>query len=155
QKFTSRQEVATVMLQHTSLSNDQKGTELWSYVLRCLNELTQDGLSDEEDGSEGDEEVKLVADLDFRHPDLRLLFQKVDNTRLSHPDIFVLAGQRKIKRVLGSRIVVCKPPPDLSLVFFRPEYLGARPISEADVEGKEWPVSRFIDFLLFIYHFLI
>ncbi|KIK53115.1 hypothetical protein GYMLUDRAFT_63880 [Collybiopsis luxurians FD-317 M1] len=80
QKFTSRQEVASIMLQLARSSNDQKGIEVWSYILLCLAELTQDGLSDEEDDLEGNEQIRLVADLDFRHPDLHLLFQKVDHT---------------------------------------------------------------------------
>ena len=73
---------------------------------------------------------------------LRLLFQKVDNTRQEHPDIFHMAGRRRMRRVLDSQTVARKPPPNLSPVFFRPEYLEAKQVSEVNLGKEERPVSR-------------
>ncbi|KAK7019362.1 hypothetical protein VNI00_018106 [Paramarasmius palmivorus] len=124
-KLQYRMQIAATMQKYSREANDEKMQDLWAFVLRSLSQLNADGMSDEEEGIECDEQVTFVHDLDFRHPDFRRLFEKVDDTRSLEKDIFNQSGRHRRRRVAIHRLSERKPPPALSPTFYRPSYLLA------------------------------
>ncbi|KAE9389252.1 hypothetical protein BT96DRAFT_835148 [Gymnopus androsaceus JB14] len=146
QKFTTRRQIASVMLETALSANDRDGVELWSFVLRCVTQLTEDGMSEEEDTVEGDEPVKAVLGIDFRHLAVRDLMQMVDDTRTGDSlGPFVRAGRRRIRRVNHPSVVKRKPKAGISPSFYRPEYLAQMRqgvVPAVAVGEQDWPISR-------------
>ncbi|EEB90150.1 hypothetical protein MPER_11682 [Moniliophthora perniciosa FA553] len=148
-KYQTRLRIAATMHQVCRESNNEDGQHYWSFVLRSLAALTPGGMSDEEDGEDGEdgERVKLVHEIDFRHPGFRQLFETVDNTRNSEPALFKQAGRKRMRRVPSGIVVERSPPSGLATAHFRPEFLdamkrGSRPMIE--IGEEDYPVSRLV-----------
>lgn len=111
------------MIEACEQKGDDQGLKFWRDVLSAVDILTVDGMSDEEDGIDGDEQVRYVKDLDFRHPDFRTLLKKVDKTRTTETTIFTRIGRKSLRRVYVSQTTSRSPPSGLPSSFYRPEYL--------------------------------
>lgn len=111
------------MIQVCEETGEIQRAQFWREVLECVEILTVDGMSDEEDGTEGDESVRLVKDLDYRHPDFRKLFKKVDNVRTKNSSIFKNTGRKRIRRVYVSEMTSRPPPTNIPSSFCCQEYL--------------------------------
>lgn len=111
------------MIEICEKKGDIKGLKFWYDVLEALDVLGVGCMSNEEEGNEGDEQVRHVKDLDFRHPDFRALFKKVDSTRSRETSIFNKKGRRRIRRVYVSEIVSRQPPSGLPSSYYQPAYL--------------------------------
>ncbi|KAJ3970635.1 hypothetical protein EV361DRAFT_801685, partial [Lentinula raphanica] len=124
QKFERRISIATIMAETSQDRGDAQRATFWSDVILSLNLLTVDGMSDEEDSVDsGNQSIRIVKDLDFRHPDFRLLFQRVDQTRTAEPMIFGKAGRKRTGRRYSSQVIEHADPPCLPRSFYRPQYL--------------------------------
>lgn len=126
--------------------NDEDAIELWSYVLRCVAQLTGSGMSEEEDAFDGDEPVKAVLDIDFRHPALRDLLQMVDDSRMTDPlGPFVRTGRARIRRVHHAKAVQREPVAGISPSFYKPEYLARMKqgtVPAVALGDEDWPISK-------------
>lgn len=125
QKFARRQAIASVMIEVCDEKGNVQGTQFWRDVLEAIDILTAGGMSDEEDGADGNESVKLVKDMDYRHPDFRKLFKEVDNVRTKNPSIFRNAGRKRMRRVYVSETTSRPPPPNVPSSYYRQEYLDS------------------------------
>ncbi|KAE9385235.1 hypothetical protein BT96DRAFT_840966 [Gymnopus androsaceus JB14] len=147
-KYQRRLKIAGAMLDVSRTNDDQSGIEFWSFVLRAVTGLTSDGMSDEENGDgDGDETARRVLDIDFRHPDFRELFKKVDNVRKSHPRIFNQAGAKYKRRLHVDTMSQRQPPPHLPKSFYRPEYLSKISngnVPEVTFGTAEYALSRYL-----------
>lgn len=104
---------------------DAQGAQFWRDVLEAIVVLTVGGMSDEEDGTDGNERVRLVKDMDYRHPDFGELFKHVDNVRIKNTSIFRNVGRKRIRRVYVSEMTSRPPPPNIPSSYYRPEYLDS------------------------------
>jgi hypothetical protein len=111
------------MIEACEQKGDKQGLKFWRDILVALDILTIDGMSDEEDGIDMDEQVRYVKDLDFRHPDFRTLFKKVDKTRTTETTIFTKTGRKSLRRVYVPQTTSRSPPSELPSSFYRPKYL--------------------------------
>ncbi|THU92393.1 hypothetical protein K435DRAFT_862495 [Dendrothele bispora CBS 962.96] len=124
QKFTRRQQICTIMVEAALEEGDEGKAKLWADVLQCMQVLTADGMSEEENGEEDGELVRYVYELDFRHPEFQSLFNFVDRMRESQKTVFNTTGRKRFRKV--QRIDICparKPPADLPPSYYKPEYL--------------------------------
>lgn len=100
--------------------NERSSEEFWSYVLRILNILKHDGMSDEEDTEQvvrrgevqGVETVKAVLVLKFRNPYFRGLFELVDKTKGLESMVFNRAGKMPMKRIRVNAMSAHRQPPE-------------------------------------------
>ncbi|KAE9384184.1 hypothetical protein BT96DRAFT_801948, partial [Gymnopus androsaceus JB14] len=125
QKFERRQAIASVMIEVHEKKGDMQGFQFWREVLESIDILTIGGMSDDEEGTEENETVRLVKDLDFRHPDFRNLFRKVDNVRTRNPSIFRNSGRKRMRRVYVPEMTSHQPPPNMPSSYYRQEYLDS------------------------------
>ncbi|THV01479.1 hypothetical protein K435DRAFT_655203, partial [Dendrothele bispora CBS 962.96] len=123
QKFQSRREIASTMVEHSQDNGDEEGLSFWKATLDAISMLKSDGMSDEDSDHEGQEKVKVVRDLKFRHTDFKALFQHVDSTPRVMKRLFNQSGKKRLRRVFSSEISDRSPPPNLPSTFYRPEYL--------------------------------
>jgi hypothetical protein len=122
----------------------EQGVTFWSYVTDTLNHLGVHGMSDEEDaklnvslGEEGvmvQQHVRLVLDLDWRHPSFRKLFELIDKTKGIEDLIFSQVGNARLPRHRVAKVSNRSPPKNLPRGFFRDNFF----------DGKEdWEVESF------------
>lgn len=123
QKWDQRRAIASVMIQVCEEKGEIQRAQFWREVLESVEILTVDGMSDEEDGTEGDESVRLVKVLDYRHPDFRKLFKKVDDVRMKDSSIFRNTGRKRLRRVYVSEITSRPPPTNIPSSYCCQEYL--------------------------------
>ncbi|KAK7029490.1 hypothetical protein VNI00_014523 [Paramarasmius palmivorus] len=132
-KFQFRMETAATMLAFSREDDNEEDQDLWAFVLRAVAGLRPDGMSDEEEGIDGEETISYVHNIDFRHPDFRLLFDEVDRTRLIEKDAFVQAGRKRRRRVATSHVLHRPPPPGLAPSYYNPTYLEAMRRGDKDM----------------------
>ncbi|KAK7438098.1 hypothetical protein VKT23_018264 [Stygiomarasmius scandens] len=123
QKFTTRQQICSIMLGHSQKIDKAEDVDFWTATLDAVNLLQADGMSDEETVHEGEEQVKVVKRVAFRHPDFTSLFCHVDSTPKGMKSLFDQRGRKPLRRVLSSESSQRLPPPDLPSTFYQPEYL--------------------------------
>ncbi|THU94036.1 hypothetical protein K435DRAFT_669156, partial [Dendrothele bispora CBS 962.96] len=121
-KLKRRMQICSIMMEKNEARNDEKELLFWAGMLVATEKLGKEGMSSEDEGFSGQEKVKLVKDLDFRHPEFRVLFEFLDKLRPSNP-FFNQAGRKAIPRVLCDTISKREPPSNLPPAFYRPEYL--------------------------------
>ncbi|KAK7017900.1 hypothetical protein VNI00_018543, partial [Paramarasmius palmivorus] len=146
-KYHRRLDLAVIMQSISRENQDIKGMKYWAYVIRSICHLTEEGMSDEEEGIEDDEEIVFVHQIDFRHPDFRSLFDDVDNTRYNRPDIFDQRGRKRRRRVISQRIVEREPPSNLPPTYLRTTYLDAIHNGErrtVQLGDYDYPASEFL-----------
>ncbi|KAK7434700.1 hypothetical protein VKT23_020064 [Stygiomarasmius scandens] len=124
EKFDRRQQTCSAMMDFAHKQGDVKDLAFWASLLTCTEVLTVNGMSDEEDGIDAGEVIKLVSELDFRHPDFHPIFSLIDSTRESEDEIFTSVGRKRMRRIYtgvtnSDRI----PPENLPPSYYRPEYL--------------------------------
>ncbi|KAJ3781481.1 hypothetical protein GGU11DRAFT_749141 [Lentinula aff. detonsa] len=124
-KFERRQAIASVMIEVHEKKGDVQGLQFWREVLEAVDILTIGGMSDEEEVTEENERVRLVKDLDFRHPDFHELFRRVDNVRTRNPSIFRNIGRKRMRRVYVPEMTSRQPPPNMPSSYYRQEYLDS------------------------------
>ncbi|THU76150.1 hypothetical protein K435DRAFT_617596, partial [Dendrothele bispora CBS 962.96] len=123
-KFVRRQELCSVMMNVAIQEGDTERLQFWTEVLQCTQILTADGMSDEEDGEKDGEPVRYVHELDFRHPDLQILFGYLDNIRETENMIFNTVGRKRLCRIHSGLVQSeCAPPVDLPPAYYKPSYL--------------------------------
>ncbi|KAK7459474.1 hypothetical protein VKT23_009457 [Stygiomarasmius scandens] len=124
QKFITRQQISSTMRAHFEKAGDDKELGFWTATLTVINNLQADGMSDEETGYEGEEQIKVVKKLPFRHPDLASLLQHVDSTPKMMKKLFDQGGRKRVRRVFSNETSQRSPPPNLPSTFYRQEYLA-------------------------------
>ncbi|THV00405.1 hypothetical protein K435DRAFT_657286, partial [Dendrothele bispora CBS 962.96] len=122
-KFTNCQKIASIMSEHSRKIDDRKGFGFWNTTLNTVNILQADGMSDEETDYEAEEQVKVVKQMVFRHPDLTSLFRHVDSTPRTMKSLFDQGGRKRSRRILSDKPSQRLPPPNLPSTFYQPEYL--------------------------------
>lgn len=113
------------MIEVCEEKGDIQRAQFWRDVLEAIEVLTVGGMSDEEDGVEGNESVRLVKDVDYRHPDFRKLFRKVDDVRTKNTSIFKNVGRKRMRRVYVPEMTSRPPPPNMPPSYYRQEYLDS------------------------------
>jgi hypothetical protein len=118
-------DIATTM--HAKCREDGEHDEqiFWGFISRSVDEMTAAGMSDEEDGWDGEERVKLVHGIDFRRLEFRQLFEEVDETPSKQPLVFIQSGRRRMRRKESGKVIKRQPPPGVAPGSYRPEYLDA------------------------------
>ncbi|KAJ3722846.1 hypothetical protein C8R42DRAFT_731606 [Lentinula raphanica] len=147
-KYQNRLKTAAVMLEVAQQVQDDEMETFWSYVEEAVGILGERGMSDEEDGEEDviidgvstKQDVKLVKILWFRHQSFRSLFEKVDQTPKTEPQIFTQQGRYQLKRVRSNIIDNREPPPGYPKQIFHGEYLqNLLPHQLQDLKFKKMP----------------
>ncbi|KAK7442266.1 hypothetical protein VKT23_016237 [Stygiomarasmius scandens] len=157
-KYHVRASVATIMIQVCRERNDKEGEKMWQYVLRCLEKLKHDGMSDEEDGMleatvNGQKTItraRKVLQLPWRHKSFRGLFEMVDGVRGAEVSIFSQQGRSPLQRIhvdtsSSHRI----PPKHLPGSFFNPDYIKEASkfpyqLSDLRISKKHFPIYETI-----------
>ncbi|KAF9044495.1 hypothetical protein BDP27DRAFT_1244113, partial [Rhodocollybia butyracea] len=113
--------------------NDKDSLQFWEYSLRLTKHLGDGGMSEDEDSFEavnidGRTEkvrVKVIKDLDFRHPSIAAHYEQVDATPQHGVEDLIFSARRRprIERIRVSDITVRSPPEGLSALVYRPGYL--------------------------------
>ncbi|KAJ3759303.1 hypothetical protein EV360DRAFT_82246 [Lentinula raphanica] len=140
-KLTRRQRIAAMEQQSCRQKGDLEGYECWSFILNAVTTFQTDGMSDEEDGEEDGEKVKLVLDVGFRRSEFRSLFRSVDNR-----DIAKGQGGRRLRR----RVEVLKPverlaPRNIPPFFLNPGFRGQNNALPQDTDKLEADLVKTID----------
>ncbi|KAI5896178.1 uncharacterized protein SCHCODRAFT_02492533 [Schizophyllum commune H4-8] len=107
-------------------ANAKDQTMWWAEACAALHLLTEDGMSDEEDGYDGDEQVRVVQDIRYRSLRLRNFLATVDEARIAEKLIFPMIGRSRRRRVYVSSMVDREPPRGLPLAFYKGEFLRER-----------------------------
>ncbi|KAK7459453.1 hypothetical protein VKT23_009434 [Stygiomarasmius scandens] len=94
QKLTVHQQIASSMKTHFEKIGKEKDLGFWTATLSAVNKLQADGMSDEETGYEGKEQVKVVKELAFCHPDFTPLLQHVDSIPRTMKSLFDQGGRK-------------------------------------------------------------
>ncbi|KAL1749739.1 hypothetical protein FB107DRAFT_225010 [Schizophyllum commune] len=118
----------------------------WRDAYVAVQLLGVDGMSDEEDGYDGDEEIRLVHDITFRHPRLRRFLTTVDGARLLETVVTPTNGRRRRRRVYIGDLRDRDPPAGLPSVFYRDGYLARKTPSEVhrlQVNGEQYSWNIF------------
>ncbi|KAL0569286.1 hypothetical protein V5O48_012688 [Marasmius crinis-equi] len=113
-KWDRRMHTSIVMTKKSRERGDEEALAAWHYIGRATHEMGPAGMSDEEDGEEGGEIVKLVHGVEFRHPLYRDVFEMSDQTRYLEPEVFKKKGRRRPRGVLSSRVTDHNPPDGLA-----------------------------------------
>ncbi|KAL0563705.1 hypothetical protein V5O48_018359 [Marasmius crinis-equi] len=124
-KHDRRRGLSCIMLQASLERDDSEEVKRWAFAVRAIDQLTTDGMSDEEDGRHEGEPVKLVHGVDYRHPDFVPFFHDMDNVRSVETAIFDQGGKKRIPRTPSGRMDARTPPPGIPPQLIRPEYLEA------------------------------
>ncbi|KAJ3751988.1 hypothetical protein EV361DRAFT_180950 [Lentinula raphanica] len=111
---------------------DQSGVDFWAYGLNVTEVLGDNGMSDEEDdareveveGVKVKQNVKVILQSYWRHPDLNDLFKLMDQAPVLEKLIFHRAGAGRIPRIRSNKLSHRSPPTDLPREFFREEFLA-------------------------------
>ncbi|KAL1657727.1 hypothetical protein GGF50DRAFT_29792, partial [Schizophyllum commune] len=117
----------------------------WEEACRALELLTQNGMSDEEDGFDEDEPIRLVRDIKYRNPQVGRFLETLDQARVSETAIFQAVGRSRRRRVKVPLLIEREPPPGLPMSFFRPGYLQEIGSNAAfrlrvDYEANDWRI---------------
>ncbi|KAJ3779943.1 hypothetical protein GGU10DRAFT_381471 [Lentinula aff. detonsa] len=80
-KAKCRLSIAASEQQTCRKTGDAEGDSSWGFVVFLVDVLRQEGMSDEEDGEEDGEAVRVVLDVDYRRHELRTLFELVDTVQ--------------------------------------------------------------------------
>ncbi|KAG7090363.1 hypothetical protein E1B28_009483 [Marasmius oreades] len=131
----------------TRQKEEQEGVEFWSFVLHSVRELDLAGISDDEDSEIEGQKVKLVHQLDFRHPDFRPLFEMVDHTT---PEKLSRRGRQRPRGVLSPLVTEREPPSGIAPERFKPEYLAAMRAGQKPqirLGHRDYPVAHFESFM--------
>ncbi|KAL1697921.1 hypothetical protein EV121DRAFT_274774, partial [Schizophyllum commune] len=154
-KFDTRLAVAHNMLraarvlseldQADAVSIAQIQLPTWEEAVIAMELLDVDGMSDEEDGRDGDEAVRLVYDVAFRSPRLRRFLLALDEAREAETAIFTTVGRRRRRRVYVEEMYDREPPTGLPSVFYRDGYLTQKGPLEArrlqvDHDSHTWRI---------------
>ncbi|KAJ3766718.1 hypothetical protein FB446DRAFT_653351 [Lentinula raphanica] len=110
---------------------DQSGVDFWSYGLNATEILGDNGMSDEEDdvreveveGIKVKQNVKVVLQSYWRHPDFDDLFNIMGQAPVLEKLIFHRAGAGRIPRIRSNKLSHRSPPTDLPREFFHEEFL--------------------------------
>lgn len=99
---------------------DQETTRYWADILRDLDLLGIQGMSDDEEtvNDEGNQ-VMITYSPAFRHPGLDASFDKVDRTPSSEPSIFTNVGRHRVPRIRSDQTVERDPPQGLPDWYLR------------------------------------
>ncbi|KAK7434491.1 hypothetical protein VKT23_016641 [Stygiomarasmius scandens] len=111
------------MVGHSQKIDKVEDLDFWTAALTAVNLLQADGMSDEETVYEGEEQVKVIKRMAFRHPDFTSLFCHVDSTPREMKSLFDQRGRKPLRRVFSSETSQRLPPPNLPSTFYQPEYL--------------------------------
>ncbi|THU95290.1 hypothetical protein K435DRAFT_798227 [Dendrothele bispora CBS 962.96] len=118
------QQICTTMIAICRDKNDMDGLLFWQEVLQCTDTLTIHGMSEEEDGNESGEPVKVVLDPPFRHADFRPLFRFVDDLPQIERKVFNNTGRKCTRRIEGGASTTGRTPiQNLPRAYYCPEYL--------------------------------
>ncbi|KAJ3805670.1 hypothetical protein F5876DRAFT_51445, partial [Lentinula aff. lateritia] len=132
-KWTSRSDIATLVIKECRKRGDQEGVVFWSHALLITETIKDAGQSEEEDGVidveiEGitmKQNVKKVSRLYWREPVIEELYKMVDSAPGMKTAIFHRAGAPRIPRIRTDKIDHRPPPLGLPQSVFRKEYLAA------------------------------
>ncbi|KAI5888891.1 uncharacterized protein SCHCODRAFT_02512695 [Schizophyllum commune H4-8] len=129
----ARNYIASIMREKAEMSGADEQLDHWSYVLRSLEQLNYEGMSDEESDTEevvfpggvvAEQPCRRVLEMRWRHPSFKEVFDDVDQTPAQFPDIFnKLALKNRIRRVRVAQTSERAPPKKLSIALFDPSYL--------------------------------
>ncbi|KAL1684528.1 hypothetical protein GGG16DRAFT_22991, partial [Schizophyllum commune] len=132
-KLNSRAKIASIMRENAEMSGADEQLDHWSFVLRSLEQLNYEGMSDEESDTEevvfpggvvAEQPCRRVLEMRWRHPSFKEIFDEVDQTPARFPDIFnKLALRNRIRRVRVAQTSERAPPKKLSIALFDPSYL--------------------------------
>ncbi|KAJ3738091.1 hypothetical protein EV360DRAFT_77145, partial [Lentinula raphanica] len=78
-KHNRRQSLAVLAGQACQEKGDTEGEDSWGFLLCAIGSLQVDGMSDEEDGEEDGNPVRLVLNAAFRRKEFRPLFRFIDS----------------------------------------------------------------------------
>ncbi|KAJ3715433.1 hypothetical protein C8R42DRAFT_645832 [Lentinula raphanica] len=135
QKLNRRQKIAVLAEQACQEKGDIEGKESWGFLLYAVGSLQVDGMSDEEDGEEDGNPVRLVLDVAFRRKEFRPLFRFIDSDKAG---IEKGQGGRKFrKRVEISKVShTQRVPSNIRDAFLSPDYRnhGYQEVTEEEVE---------------------
>ncbi|KAE9389253.1 hypothetical protein BT96DRAFT_890163 [Gymnopus androsaceus JB14] len=126
-----RADVATAMIDYCRQINDKDGVEFWQYSLRLTKHLGEGGMSEDETsyktvqvGSRRKKvRVKVIKDLDFRHPSIAAHYEQVEAAPGINDLVFSAAGKHRMERIRISQVKEKRPPEGLSASVYRPGYL--------------------------------
>ncbi|KAJ3718814.1 hypothetical protein C8R42DRAFT_643874 [Lentinula raphanica] len=141
-KLGRRQSLAALAEQTCEEKGDSEGEESWGFLLFALATLQEDGMSDEEDGEEDGNPVRLVLDVPFRRREFRPLFRFIDSNTAG---IEKGQGGRKFKKRVEIAKEVSRPHRTINKIpsaFLSPDYQnqgyqGAAGDSEANYSKDE------------------
>ncbi|KAI5888881.1 uncharacterized protein SCHCODRAFT_01102696 [Schizophyllum commune H4-8] len=133
QKLRRRKQIASAMSQAAASYQDKEDRERWSAISRVLDELKNDGMSDEESDNEeielsggvvSEERYRKVLEMEWRHPALRCILDEVDEAAKQSPDVFdVQSAKNARRRVRVAQQSQRGPPLELNRTLFNPAYL--------------------------------
>ncbi|KAL1724674.1 hypothetical protein EV714DRAFT_222618, partial [Schizophyllum commune] len=117
----------------------------WEEARRALELLTEHGMSDEEEGYEGEEPIRIVKGIKFRNPKLCNFLDTLDDVRAAETDIFPAVGRPRRRRIRVPAFSDQVPPHGLPKAFYRPGYLQEHgPFAEeelrVDQTSYEWMI---------------
>lgn len=121
----------------------------WQFVLRCLAILGDGGMSDEEDGDENGERIKLIRALMWRNPYFRELFALLDSAPDMERQLWSQSGRHRLRRVVTDRPPLhSRPiPKDLPRSFFSPAFLDSlhfeHQIEELQLRDIDMPLYQY------------
>ncbi|KAJ3831095.1 hypothetical protein F5878DRAFT_510803, partial [Lentinula raphanica] len=119
QKFKRRQSIATLEQGECRDKGDVEGEHIWRFILYAVTSLQVDGMSDEEDGEESGQAVKLVLEVGFRREEFRTLFRSID----IRPGVSRSQGGRRFKkRIEISKKAERQPPRGIPSPFLTPRF---------------------------------
>ncbi|KAJ3766149.1 hypothetical protein FB446DRAFT_794374 [Lentinula raphanica] len=130
---------------------DQSGVDFWSYGLNVTEILGDNGMSDEEDdareveveGVKVRQNVKIVLQSYWRHPDIDDLFNIMGQAPVLEKLIFHRAGAHRIPRIRSNKLSHRSPPTDLPREFFREDFLTPLfPHEIMELKFAEYPFQR-------------
>ncbi|THU83955.1 hypothetical protein K435DRAFT_688540, partial [Dendrothele bispora CBS 962.96] len=122
-KLERRQNICAVMQGVSQDLGNAAELQFWTSIQESLEQLGTAGMSDEEDGREGSEMIKVVTAPDFRHADFQKLYRFVDEVRFSRPQYFSQVGRKRMKRVQSAGTIKRTPPTGLPQAFLDERYL--------------------------------
>ncbi|KAE9401697.1 hypothetical protein BT96DRAFT_596154 [Gymnopus androsaceus JB14] len=130
-KAKGRADIASAMIEFCRETGDEDGLKFWQHSLRLTKHLGDGGMSEDESsfktvkiGSRTKKvRVKVIKDLDFRHPSIAAHYDQVDAAPSVNGIVFGTAGRNRMERVRVSQVRVRNPPQGLSASVYRPGYL--------------------------------
>lgn len=101
-------------------TGDQELTQYWADILRDLDFLNIQGMSDDEETADDEgNKVMITYSPAFRRPEFDAFFDKVDGTPSSEPTIFTNVGRHRAPRIRSHQTVERDPPQGLPVRYLR------------------------------------